>query len=32
MGSAETTYGSIGVKTWVNKGEDLIEKVGAKVV
>ena len=23
---AETTYGSIGVKVWINKGEDIIEK------
>jgi small subunit ribosomal protein S3 len=24
MGRAETTYGSIGVKVWINKGEDVI--------
>ncbi|HSX03114.1 MAG TPA: 30S ribosomal protein S3 [Rhabdochlamydiaceae bacterium] len=30
MGRAETTYGSIGVKVWVNKGEDLVPKAGAK--
>lgn len=24
MGRAETTYGSIGVKVWINKGEDLL--------
>ncbi len=29
MGRAETTYGSIGVKVWVNKGEDLLEKAGS---
>jgi small subunit ribosomal protein S3 len=23
---AETTYGSIGVKVWINKGEDVVEK------
>ncbi|NGX44919.1 MAG: 30S ribosomal protein S3 [Chlamydiae bacterium] len=23
---AETTYGSIGVKVWINKGEDIVEK------
>jgi small subunit ribosomal protein S3 len=28
-GRAETTYGSIGVKVWVNKGEDLLEKAGS---
>lgn len=26
-GRAETTYGSIGVKVWINKGEDLSTKV-----
>lgn len=25
MGRAETTYGSIGVKVWINKGEDIIK-------
>lgn len=25
MGRAETTYGSIGVKVWINKGEDTIK-------
>lgn len=24
MGRAETTYGSIGVKVWINKGEDQL--------
>lgn len=24
MGRAETTYGSIGVKVWINKGEDIL--------
>ncbi len=26
MGRAETTYGSIGVKVWINKGDDQISK------
>lgn len=26
IGRAETTYGSIGVKVWINKGEEIIEK------
>lgn len=29
MGRAETTYGSIGVKVWIYKGEDIIGKEGA---
>ena len=29
MGRAETTYGSIGVKVWIYKGEELIGKEGA---
>ncbi|MFI5334488.1 MAG: 30S ribosomal protein S3 [Chlamydiales bacterium] len=28
MGRAETTYGSIGVKVWINKGEEAAAKVG----
>jgi len=28
MGRAETTYGSIGVKVWINKGEDHVTKAG----
>jgi small subunit ribosomal protein S3 len=28
MGRAETTYGSIGVKVWINKGEETSPKVG----
>jgi small subunit ribosomal protein S3 len=27
MGRAETTYGSIGVKVWINKGEEVISSV-----
>jgi len=27
MGRAETTYGSIGVKVWINKGEETIKRV-----
>ncbi len=27
MGRAETTYGSIGVKVWINRGEDNVTKV-----
>lgn len=27
MGRAETTYGSIGVKVWINKGEDRVTQV-----
>ncbi len=26
IGRAETTYGSIGVKVWINKGEDIVTK------
>lgn len=26
MGRAETTYGSIGVKVWINRGEEIIRK------
>ena len=29
MGRAETTYGSIGVKVWIYKGEEIIGKEGA---
>lgn len=29
MGRAETTYGSIGVKVWINKGEDLVAGIPA---
>jgi len=28
MGRAETTYGSIGVKVWVNRGEDIANRSG----
>lgn len=29
MGRAETTYGSIGVKVWIYRGEDILVKEGA---
>ena len=28
MGRAETTYGSIGVKVWINKGEEIAKRAG----
>lgn len=28
MGRAETTYGSIGVKVWINKGEETVKRAG----
>jgi small subunit ribosomal protein S3 len=28
-GRAETTYGSIGVKVWIYKGEEILPQVGA---
>lgn len=31
MGRAETTYGSIGVKVWINKGDEVIAPVKAAV-
>ena len=31
-GRAETTYGSIGVKVWINKGEEIIAPAKAAVV
>jgi len=30
-GRAETTYGSIGVKVWINKGEEILSKVAPAV-
>ena len=28
-GRAETTYGSLGVKVWINRGEELVAAKGA---